>query len=210
MDFAAARRAMIDSQLRPEAVTDPLVLAAFASVPRERFVPEQSRALAYIDRNVPLGNGRAMNPPATTGRLLTELAPRPGERALVVGAETGYTAAVLAEMGLDVTALESDPALFEQLSALPGIRTVQGELSRGVADGAPYDLIVIDGAVDFIPDDIVDQLAPGGRLGACLVERGVQRLVVGRRSVHGFGTKSFADAAAAPLPGFSRPPVFTF
>lgn len=210
MDFAAARRAMIDSQLRPQAVTDPLVITAMATVPREQFVPEAQRPLAYIDRTLPLGNGRAMDPPATVGRLLTELEPRPGERALVVGAETGYTAAVLAEIGLEVTALESDPALAERLTAVPGIRAVRGELTDGVAEGAPYDLIVIDGAVEFIPDAIVEQLAPGGRLGTCLIENGVQRLVIGRRSSHGFGTKSFADAAAALLPGFSRPRVFTF
>ena len=210
MDFAAARRAMIDSQLRPQAVTDPLVITAMAVVPREQFVPEKSRALAYIDRPLPLGAGRAMDPPVTVGRMLSELRPQPGEHVLVVGAETGYTAAVLAEMGLEVTAVEEDPALFSRLAAVPGIRAVQGELTRGAADGAPYDLIIIDGAVEFIPDAIVDQLAPGGRLGACLVERGVQRLVIGRRSRHGFGTKSIADAAAAPLPGFIRPRVFTF
>jgi protein-L-isoaspartate(D-aspartate) O-methyltransferase len=119
MDFAAARRAMIDCQLRPQAVTDPLVITAMAVVPREEFVPAEIRALAYIDRSLPLGNGRAMDPPVTVGRMLTELQARPGERVLVVGAETGYTAAVLAEMGLDVTALESDPALLAQLAAIP-------------------------------------------------------------------------------------------
>ncbi|WP_205481464.1 protein-L-isoaspartate O-methyltransferase family protein [Sphingomonas arenae] len=210
MDFAAARRAMIDSQLRPQAVTDPLVIAAMASVPREQFVAAESRSLAYIDRNLPLGGGRAMSPPATTGRMLTELAPRPGERALVVGALTGYTAAVLAEMGLEVTALESDGALFGQLSAVPGIRAERGELVDGVPAGAPYEVIVIDGAVEMIPEAIVEQLAPGGRLGTCLFEGGVQRLVIGRRTQHGFGTKSFADAASPALPAFSRPRVFTF
>ena len=210
MDFAAARRAMIDSQLRPQAVTDPLVIAAMASVPREQFVPTESRPLAYIDRNLPLGGGRAMSAPVTTGRMLTELAPRPGERALVVGALTGYTAAVLAEMGLEVVALESDGALFEQLTAVPGIRAERGDLAAGVPEGAPYDLMIIDGAVEIIPESLIEQLALGGRLGTCLFEGGVQRLVIGRRTQHGFGTKSFADAAAVPLPGFSRPRVFTF
>jgi protein-L-isoaspartate(D-aspartate) O-methyltransferase len=210
MDFATARRAMIDSQLRPQAVTDSLVVTAMATIPREQFVPEASRSLAYIDRSLPLGNGRALNPPATTGRMLTELEPRPGDRALVVGAGTGYTAAVLAEIGLEVTALESDPALFEQLAAVPGVRAVHGELTAGAADAAPYDLIVIDGAVEFIPEAIIGQLAIGGRLGTCLLDGGVQRLVIGRRAGHGFGTRSIADAAAAPLPGFSRPRVFTF
>lgn len=210
MDFAAARRAMIDSQLRPQAVTDPLVVAAMASIPREQFVPAESRVMAYIDRILPLGGGRAMSPPATTGRMLTELAAQPGERALVVGAHTGYTASILAEMGLEVTALESEPILVEQLQAVPGIRVEQGELAAGAPGGAPYDIIVIDGAVEFIPDGLVEQLTLGGRLATCLFENGVQRLVIGRRTQHGFGTKSIADAAAAPLPGFSRPRVFTF
>lgn len=210
MDFAAARRAMIDSQLRPQAVTDPLVVAAMASIPREQFVPAESRVMAYIDRVLPLGGGRAMSPPATTGRMLTELAAQPRERALVVGAHTGYTASILEEMGLEVTALESEPILVEQLRAVPGIRVEEGELAAGAPGGAPYDIIVIDGAVEFIPDALVEQLTLGGRLATCLFENGVQRLVIGRRTQHGFGTKSIADAAAAPLPGFSRPRVFTF
>src|SRR6478736_5758975 len=94
-DFNLARRAMVDNQLRPEAVTDRGVLAAMGSVERESFVPEAARALAYFDRPVPLAGGRAMMPPAALGRLLSELAPRPGERALVVGSGTGYSAAVL-------------------------------------------------------------------------------------------------------------------
>lgn len=210
MDFATARRAMIDSQLRPQAVTDPLVITAMAIIPREQFVPEASRALAYIDRTLPLGNGRAIDPPVTIGRMLTELGAHGGERALVIGAATGYTAAVLAEMGVEVTALEGDPELFEQLAQVPGIRAVQGELAEGFPAGAPYDVIIINGAVEFIPEAIVEQLAEGGRLGTCLIDGGVQRLVIGRRTQHGFGTQSIADAAAAPLPGFSRPRVFTF
>ena len=210
MDFSAARRAMIDSQLRPQAVSDSLVVTAMATVPREQFVPDASRPLSYIDRMLPLGGGRAMSPPATVGRMLTEVEPKPGERALVVGAGTGYTAALLAEMGLEVTALEADPHLHSRLAEVPGVHAVQGELVQGVAADAPYDLIVIDGAVEFIPDALVEQLTPGGRLGACLFEGGVQRLVIGRRSSRGFGTKSLADAAAAPLPGFARPRVFTF
>lgn len=102
MDFKAARRAMVDSQLRPQAVTDPLVIAAMATVTREQFLPEDGRALAYVDRVVALGDGRFLSPPATLGRLLTELEPRPAERALVIGTAPAYAAAVLREMGLQV------------------------------------------------------------------------------------------------------------
>src|SRR5437868_5393274 len=99
-DFAAARRAMIDNQLRPEGVTDPAVLAAMASVPREQFVPEAMRALAYSDRPLGLGNGQALMPPAALARLLTEIEPRAGERALVVGSGNHYAAKVLEALGL--------------------------------------------------------------------------------------------------------------
>lgn len=192
MDFQAARRAMVDSQLRPQAVTDPLVLAAMASVPREAFLPEESRSIAYMDRSVPAGEGRFLSPPATLGRLLTELEPRPAEKALVIGTAPAYAAAVLREMGLDVR------------------EHGDGDLTQGDRDGAPYDLILIDGAVEQVPDSIVRQLKHDGRLGACLVEQGVQRLVIGQRAGDGFGTRAFADSAASPLPGFDRPEAFSF
>lgn len=192
MDFAKARRAMVDNQLRPQAVTDPRVIAAMALVPREAFVGEGQSALAYIDRIVPLGGGKGLSPPATLGRLLTELAPQPGERALVIGSAGEYATAVLREIGLDVRLCDA------------------GDLTQGLPDGAPYDLILIDGAVELIPDGIVAQLADGGRLGACLIDNSVPRMVIGRRAGPGFGTKSIADAAAAPLPGFERPAAFVF
>jgi protein-L-isoaspartate(D-aspartate) O-methyltransferase len=212
MDYAAARRAMVDSQLRPQAVTDPRVVAAMATVPRERFVPAAAQEIAYIDRTLPLGNGRALTPAATLGRMLVELEVKAGERVLLIGAATGYTAAILSELGCDVVAVESDPALADQLAgaSLPHVRLVRGELSAGAPNGAPYDLILIDGAVEVIPDALIEQLAVGGRLGACLIERGVQRLVIGRRTAGGFGLKSYADASAAPLPGFALASTFSF
>ena len=210
MDFAQARRAMVDSQLRPQAVTDPLVVAAMATVPREAFVPQGSSAIAYIDRMVPLGGGRSLSPAASLGRMLTEMRCRMGERVLVIGAGTGYSSAVLAEMGLEVVAVENDPALLDKLRSLPDVTVHAGLLEEGAASAAPYDLILVDGQIEQLPDAIVDQLKPGGRLAACLVENGVPRLMVGTRSVHGFGLKTFADASMAPLPGFARPAVFTF
>ncbi|GAA4011053.1 protein-L-isoaspartate O-methyltransferase [Sphingomonas humi] len=210
MDFAQARRAMVDSQLRPQAVTDPLVVAAMASVPRESFVPAASTAIAYIDRIVPLDASRGLSPAASVGRMLTELECRAGERALVVGAGSGYSSAVLAAMGLEVVAVESDPALFAQLGALHGVTAVAGPLEQGAPDHGPYDVILIDGQVEQLPDALVEQLKPGGRLAAGLLEGGVPRLMLGTRSVHGFGLKSIADASMAPLPGFARPAAFTF
>ncbi|MBA3511600.1 protein-L-isoaspartate O-methyltransferase [Sphingomonas sp.] len=208
-DFAAARRAMIENQLRPVGVTDPAVLQAMGSVAREQFVPEDNRPLAYADRSVPIGGGRYLAAPAVLGQLLTQMAPKKGERALVVGAGTGYAAAVLAAVGCDVTALESSSALAARAREI-GINTVEGPLEEGHSAGVPYDLIVIDGAVEFIPDAIIQQLVDGGRLGAALAEGGVTRLIVGQKVAGAFGYLSISDAAVAALPGFSRPRGFRF
>jgi protein-L-isoaspartate(D-aspartate) O-methyltransferase len=208
-DFAAARRAMIENQLRPQGVTDQGALAAMGAVPREQFVAEGARALAYVDRSVAIGEGRFMPAPAVLGLLLTQLMPTPGERALVVGAGSGYSAAVLAHIGLEVTALEENPALATRCRGL-GINTVEGPLAAGHKRGAPYDLILLDGAVEHIPDALVQQLAEGGRLGGALVERGITRLIVGSKAAGGFGYLSVGDAGVAALPGFSRPRGFTF
>jgi len=208
-DYAAARRAMVDSQLRPQGVTDRPTLQAMGEVPREAFVPESSRPLAYVDRSIPLGHGRFLSSPAALGQLLTQMAPQPGEQALVVGAGTGYSAAVLASIGCNVVALESEPELSARARQL-GLRTVEGPLAAGHKAGAPYDLILVDGAVEYVPDAIVKQLAERGRLGAALMERGVTRLIVGRKIGGAFGYLSVADSGVAPLPGFERPRSFTF
>jgi protein-L-isoaspartate(D-aspartate) O-methyltransferase len=192
MNYAHARRAMVDNQLRPQAVTDPLVIAAMASVPREQFVPEAMQPIAYMDRMLDLGDGKWLSPPATVGRMLTELEAKPGERALVIGTAPAYVAAVLAQMGLSTNLLGD------------------GNLADGLAGGGPYDLIILDGSVEFVPQGIIAQLRDGGRLGTCLNENGVQRLVVGRRAGAGFGLRSIADAAAGPIPGFERPRAFVF
>ena len=208
-DTSLARRAMVDSQLRPEAVTDRGVLAAMATVERERFVPDSHKALAYFDRPLPIGGGRTMMPPAALGRLLSELAPVAGERALVVGSGSGYSAALLAAIGLDVTALESDQALADAADQA-GVATKVGDLAVGWAADAPYDLILVDGAVEQIPAALIKQLSPRGRLGGALVDRGVTRLVVGRVSGGALGLATISDADVAVLPGFARPRAFTF
>lgn len=208
-DFSLARRSMVDSQLRPEGVTDSGVLAAMGSVERERFVPDAARAVAYFDRPLRVAPGRAMMPPAALGKLLTELAPRPGEKALVVGSATGYSAALLRAIGLEVVALESDKSLALEASKA-GIETVTGDLDKGWARGAPYDLILLDGAVEEIPPVLVKQLREGGRLAGAIVERGVSRLVIGRAAAGALGLRSIADAEVEQLPGFERPRAFTF
>ena len=208
-DFAAAREAMVESQLRPQGVADPAVLQAMGRVERERFLPADKRPLAYADRSVALGGGRFLTAPAVLGQLLTQMMPLRGQRALVVGAGTGYSAAVLAAIGLEVTALETSPELASAARA-GGVEIVEGPLEAGFAKGAPYDQILIDGAVEYLPDAIVGQLADGGRLGTALVDRGVTRLIVGRKVGGAFGYLSLSDAGVPVLPGFTRPRAFTF
>jgi protein-L-isoaspartate(D-aspartate) O-methyltransferase len=208
-DFAVARAAMVENQLRPQGVTDPAVLDAMGSVPREKFVSDQARPLAYIDRAVLMGDGRFLPAPAVLGSLLMQMMPVRGEKALVVGAGTGYSAAVLAAMGLIVTALESSAELAAQARS-NGLQVVEGPLEAGWSSGAPYDQILIDGAVEEIPDAIVDQLANGGRLGTALIDRGITRLIVGRKAGGAFGYLSVSDAGVPALPGFARPKAFTF
>lgn len=213
VDFDEMRRAMVASQLRTTGVDDPRVLAAVGAVARERFVPEDRRAAAYADLPVPLGGGRELNPPMVTARLLSEAAPRGGEPALVVGAATGYAAAVLARMAASVVALEEDPALAAAArTALEGsgAKLVEGPLAAGHGEGAPYDLILIDGAVEHVPQPLIDQLADGGVLATAILDRGVTRLALGRKSGGAFGLVPFSDAAAAILPGFARPRTFSF
>ena len=210
-DFAAARAAMIDSQLRPQGVSDGIVLEAMGKVRREDFLPPETRPLAYVDRAVSMGAGRFLPAPAVLGMLLAQMMPVAGQRALVIGAGTGYSAAVLTAIGLDVVALESSESLIARASEIGGARLfVQGPLEEGHRQGAPYDQILIDGAVEYIPDAIVDQLASGGRLGTALLDRGIARLIVGRKAAGAFGYLSLTDAGVPALPGFTRPPAFTF
>ena len=208
-DFAAAREAMVESQLRPEGVTDPGVLAAMGRVRREDFLPSHTRPLAYVDRAVAIGAGRFLPAPAVLGQLLTQMMAERGHRALVLGAGTGYSAAVLAEMGLEVIAVESDPELAAA-AVERGVSTHVAPLESGYPAAAPFDQILIDGAVETIPDVIVEQLANGGRLGTAILDRGITRLVVGRKAAGAFGYLSIGDAGVPALPGFSRPKAFTF
>jgi protein-L-isoaspartate(D-aspartate) O-methyltransferase len=211
--FETMRRAMVASQLRTTGVNDPRVVAAMGAVPRERFVPADRRALAYADARVPLDGRRELNPPMTLGRLLTEARLGGSERALVVGAATGYSAAVLARLVASVVALEEDPdlAAFAR-GALDGtgIQVVEGKLADGHAAAGPYDFILIDGAVERVPDEIVAQVADGGVVALAIVENNVTRLALGRVVAGAFGATTFADAAAVSLPGFQEPRTFKF
>jgi protein-L-isoaspartate(D-aspartate) O-methyltransferase len=135
--------------------------------------------------------------------------PEPGQRALVVGAGSGYSAAVLSAIGLDGVALECSAELAAAARSNK-VKITEGALEEGYPKGAPYDQVLIDGAVEYIPDAIIEQLRDGGRLGAALVDRGVTRLVIGRKSGGAFGYLSIGDSGVPALPGFTRPRAFIF
>ena len=227
VDFAAARHLMVDGQLRPNKVTDPRLVSALRTLPREQFLPAGRRHLAYGDEDVALDGlasepGRVMVAPLVIARLLQAAAARPGERALVVGAGTGYGAAVLAAMGLQVTALESDPALvtFAQAAiAASGqsVSLVRGPLAEGWAAGAPYNLVVIEGAVAAIPLALGEQLAaaaPGGGGGRLLAvvgaEGDVTRAMIAEKSAAGLRSVPLFDCPTRHLAAMSPEPAFVF
>ncbi|MEP7315306.1 MAG: protein-L-isoaspartate O-methyltransferase [Sphingomicrobium sp.] len=186
-DFAAARRAMVAGQLRPEGVTEAAVLGAMGRVPREDYVPAAFKPMAYMDRSQMIG-GAPMMAPAELGRLLSEIAPQVGERALIIGAGGEYSAAVLAAIGLSV---DRAPSLDSKTKGR-------------------YDVILVEGAVPKVPSALIDALSDTGRIGAAVLDRGVARLSIGRRNGSHVGFRSVADAQVPLLPGSLPEPAFQF
>jgi protein-L-isoaspartate(D-aspartate) O-methyltransferase len=212
MGQEAARAAMVASQLRTSGVSDARVVAAMADVAREDYLPESQRAFAYRDRSLPLGNGRMQNPPLATGLLLTEARIAAGEKLLVIGAAGGYAAAIAAHIGATVTMVEEDAGLAALARTALGetVTLVEGPLAGGAPANAPYDLLLIDGAVEEIPDALAAQLRDGGRVVTGLIDRGVTRIASGVRTGAGVGLASIVDSEIAPLPGFEKPRGFQF
>ena len=213
---ADARRAMIDSQLRTSGVNAPAVLNAFNAVARETFVGEDRRAVAYADRAIPLVGARVLAPAVTHGQMLEAAAPRSADHALLIGGGTGYLAALLAQLVGSLTVIEQDAALAARAPVRSG-EWHDAPLTEGWAAAAPYSLIVIDGAIEQLPQAIADQLAPQGRVVTGLIERGVARLAEGRNSgVAGAGggrAVAFAvlgEADFAPLAAFASAKKWSF
>ena len=206
-NFSSMRAAMVESQLRTSDVDDPRVIAAMARVPREDFVPAERRAMAYVDRSIPLAGGRALNPPLATGRLLKEAQVEQGDRVLLIGAASGYSVALLSALGAKVTAVEVEDG--PQLTA-ENVVIMRGPLAAGAPDGAPYDILFIDGAVEQVPAALIAQLADGARVVTGLVERGVTRLCSGRVVSGVLGLVSLTDLEMVVLPGFAAPERFVF
>ena len=214
-DTALARALMVDGQLRPNKVRDPRLIEVLRRLPRERFVPAPLRQFAYIDADLKLSAGRVMIKPLVIARLIQLAAPRPGETALVVGSGTGYAAAILAELGVQVTALEEDEALIAHAreAAIPahGIAFVTGKLADGWAERAPYDFVLIEGAVRAIPERIGRQVAQHGRLVTVLAPEGASpTAVLAEPSLGGMRARAAFDATTALLPELVPAASFAF
>jgi protein-L-isoaspartate(D-aspartate) O-methyltransferase len=215
--FADARNRMVDSQIRPNRVVSQRILSAMRSMPREKFLPPNAQALAYVDEDVPLGNGRFLMEPMVFGRLLQAAGLRDNEHVLVVGAGTGYGAAVLAACGCGVTALEEDPELQAVSRTVlpqvaPAVALVSGPLAAGWPAHAPYDLILIEGAVPEIPPALAAQARQeSGRILTAICGAGrVTQAVIAEATSFGLGISSLFDCATPPLPSLRKTPVFSF
>ncbi len=212
-DFAIQRKTMVDNQIRTVDVTDFAVLDAFGSVAREAFVPEALRTLAYVDRPVSFPGGRTLMQPAPLAKLVQLARPLPGERVLVVGGATGYTAAIVAALGATVTLLEEDAALAAQAKTAldgTGVAVVEGPLVAGSAAGAPYDLVLFDGSVEVLPEAFTALVAEGGRI-VGVQGRGLSgKAVVSVKAAGKLSARTAFNLQASVLPGFERPKEFAF
>jgi len=208
---------MVDSQIRPNRVIDPRIIGAMRRVPRELFLPAEAVSLAYADQEVPVGNQRMMPQPMVIARLIQLAAPQPGEHALVVAAGTGYGAAILAASGPRVTALEEDPAQLTIARRVlpevaPKVSLVSGPLAAGWPGEAPYDIILLEGAVPAIPMALAKQLRiDTGRLVTVVCTGGrTSQAVLAEATTAGLRAQPMFDCPAPELPSLRPAAVFVF
>ncbi len=215
MDYAVARRRMVENQIRPNRIVDPLLVAAMATLPREMFVPDPQRGIAYVDEDIPLGGGRHLLAPLTMAQLVQAADIGASDVVLNIGCGPGYMAAVIAQLAGAVVALDCDQGLLRKANdvlrdlAVDLVTVVEGPLQRGWSDQAPYDAIVFGGAVVEIPEAIPAQLADGGRMVAVLADghgvgKGTVFLkaggVLSRRTVFDCFTPLLPDSPRADIP----------
>jgi protein-L-isoaspartate(D-aspartate) O-methyltransferase len=216
-DFATARRRMVDNQLRTSNITDRRILTAMEEVPRERFVPEARQELAYADVPLALGQGRWLAPAAPFAKLIQLAEIQHTDSVLDVGAGTGYSTAVLAQLAASVTALESDPSLattardiFANAFHVNNAQVVEGPLDGAGLPHNAYDVIVVEGAVESVPASLFPLLKDGGRLVALLRRGGAGVAHVYVRSAAGIATRAEFNAALPPLAAVPREESFVF
>ena len=222
IDFAAARRTMVDCQVRPSDVTDLRIVAAMLELPRERFVAEENADLAYLDLDAPVtratgsGDVRRLLKPMVLAKMVQAAAVKADDLMLDVGCSTGYSAALLARLARSVVALEEDPALaqlaHENLKAVgaDNATVVTGPLPDGWRAEAPYDVIFVDGATEVVPNALCRQLKADGRLIAVVGRAPISRAMIYRSVAGDVSGWPIFDATAPVLPGFAAPPEFVF
>lgn len=222
INFAQLRRSMVDGQIRANNVTDPGIVAAMLDLPRERFAPASVRELAYIDDDLlvrPAGPGqtpRYLMEPMVLAKLLQALGLRPEDKVLDVGCATGYSAALLGRLVREVVALEEERELAAAAASLladlgaANVKLVTGPLAAGWPSEAPYDAILLNGAVEVVPGAMLQQLKEGGRLVAVMRSGSAARATIHSRVGSRFAARPVFDAAVPPLPGFAAPRAFVF
>ncbi|MEM8800169.1 MAG: protein-L-isoaspartate O-methyltransferase [Pseudomonadota bacterium] len=209
-------QAMIDGQLRPNRITDDRIIDAFASVSREMFMPKALKGVAYLDEDVEVAPDRYLMEPLVFARLLLAAQIKADDIILDIGCLNGYSSAVLAALGQTVVALETGTEQTERAASLlsdhdvSNAVCVEGALESGFPKEAPYDVIVIEGAVEHIPPSIIDQLNEGGRLVTVLSQNGVGKIFCGEKRDGGLVERLEEDAATPILPGFEKPASFAF
>ena len=214
--YSTQRLHMVNGQLRTSGVRDLSVLAAFLEVPREQFVAPDRSGLAYLDQDQPAAgsNRRILLAPRTLALLLQAASISPGDHVLDVGGGSGYSAALIQQMGASVVAVESDPgaieAARESLAGRSNVEVVEGDLSAGAPGRGPYPAIIINGAFEITPTALIDQLAKGGRLVGIDARADAKAAVIFERSAAGFSERALFEVTAAVLEGFIRPPAFAF
>jgi protein-L-isoaspartate(D-aspartate) O-methyltransferase len=215
-DFATARRHMVDGQVRTADVTDLRILAAMLEIPRENFVPSSAAGLAYLDLDLAVGEAgaRRLLKPMVLAKLIHAANVASSDRVLDVGCSTGYAAAILSRIAGQVIALEQDSGVAQTaraaLALQSNVNVVSGPLIAGWPQGAPYDVILLEGATEIAPHTFLGQLKEGGRLVCILGSGPAAKAMLYCRSGEELGGRPIFDASAAVLPGFARAPVFAF
>ncbi len=216
MDFAAARHNMVESQIKPNRVTDTLVMDALAELPREKFVPKALQGIAYVDEAIDIGGDRHLMETWVLARLLQTAEVQTDDIALIIGCGSGYEAAVMAYVANTVVALESDENMVTQANgtlselSIDTVAVVNGGLVRGYSRQAPYDVIFINGAVPEIPERLSSQLAEGGRLVAIVGEGAYGKGTLVTRYNDVITSRVVFDAGTPTLPGFEQDSHFSF
>lgn len=217
MNYEAARRIMVDSQIRPDQVTDPDIVRAFLTVPREVFVPHSKRAIAYAEYEIRTSDNRALWLPRDTAKMIYALDPKPSDVCLVIGAGAGYECALLAHLTDTVLALEETGDAVDRLTDRMGelgidrVAAVEGELTEGLPGQGPFDIIYICGMVEQVPDSLTDQLADGGRLGAVVeMDSALGKARLYMRSGEAVSHRDVFDCTPPKFEAFNAPRAFVF